>query len=163
MATPELAKFCAACGYAFGGFAAPSGAHPKSTLVKVALVVVPLFVISVLYVVAGILGWVAPSGGFSPVPASTANPKDCLVVGSQQGRLDEHSYIEITGLIRNNCGRRLRSARVTFKIFDMSGRLVLGSASAVQSGLDEGEVWNFKAGALAVPGATFKLDEVSGF
>jgi len=72
--------------------------------------------------------------------------------------------IYIEGIIKNNSGKELSYAQVTYNLFDKSGNQV-GTAISNINNLAKDGTWKFKAMGIDTDGvvATYKLAEVTGF
>jgi zinc-ribbon domain len=170
----DTANFCGKCSHHVG---APAPAlqptvptvprkQPAVRLKNVLILLGIFFVVGFGLVILGVI--VGPqdrtttgtsSSPSNPVP-STSNPRGCLSVSGDNGRVDEMSTT-ITGTVQNNCGKNFRYVQVTFKLFDTSGDVV-GTAIANQAGLSAGETWRFKAHGFT-RSHTFRVDDITAF
>jgi hypothetical protein len=86
-------------------------------------------------------------------PPDAKSVPECLETGPAKWASD--GYISaIEGTIKNGCGRRLRMVEIEFKLFNKADQVV-GTASAIQNGLDVGETWKFSATNLGEKGVYF--------
>jgi hypothetical protein len=69
---------------------------------------------------------------------------------------------EITGIVVNRRGKKLRYAQITFNLYDDSGAQV-GTALANINGLEPGGRWKFSATSFGTNFTKYKFSELSGF
>ena len=72
--------------------------------------------------------------------------------------------IYISGIIKNNAGKEISYAQITFNLFDKDGNQ-LGTAMANISNLAKDATWKFKAMGINTDDAvaSYKLAEITGF
>lgn len=101
-----------------------------------------------------------------PKPEATPEPKkekkpDFEIVGDITSENDGFA-LYIKGTIKNNKGRDLSYAQVTFNLYDEEGNQV-GTALDNINNLEKDGTWKFKAIGLETEATSYKLVEITGF
>ena len=110
-----------------------------------------------LLIVLGAREWIRESYVATMATVATGGQSGCLqMLGSTTG--EEDGRTAIVGNIRNNCGRKVPHATITFKLVP-SGAVV----SAHASDLKAGETRRFKTGMILSRNTIYRFDSISAF